>query len=154
MLLAFRLLGGVLAACSLTNSGGLINDIWASLDRGLPYATFTISPNLGPQLAPVISGFLTDRYGFRPSFWVLFAFSGVLLIMITFTLPETYPQFLLKQKVGITAKAHACLNQTTEDPRIRLHDYERRLVMTATGPSSIAKTGRFAPCSAKSSPDH
>ncbi|KAL8292552.1 hypothetical protein RQP46_001164 [Phenoliferia psychrophenolica] len=47
-LLAVRFFGGVLAACSLTNSGGVVGDLWPALDRNRPFATFGITPSLGP----------------------------------------------------------------------------------------------------------
>ena len=33
---------GVLAACSLTNSGGSIGDLWRPLERNTPFATFSM----------------------------------------------------------------------------------------------------------------
>lgn len=40
----------------LTNSGGVIADIWSSAGRGPATSLFTASVFLGPVLGPIISG--------------------------------------------------------------------------------------------------
>ncbi|KAL8292567.1 hypothetical protein RQP46_001179 [Phenoliferia psychrophenolica] len=109
-LIAVRFLGGTFAACSLTNSGGSIGDLWIPLERNRPFATFGITPALGPLIAPVVSGFLAQHQGFRVTFWLLFAVSGAIFLVFYFCLPETYHPVLLKRKAER-------LRRETGDPR-------------------------------------
>ncbi|TCD70210.1 hypothetical protein EIP91_004390 [Steccherinum ochraceum] len=57
-ILVFRLLGGMFAAAPLTNSGGMISDMFDAASRGKPVAAFTVTPFAGPSLAPLISGYM------------------------------------------------------------------------------------------------
>lgn len=66
----------------------------------LKFATFSVVPILGPLIAPVAAGFLSDRYGFRPVFWLLLVFSVLLFILFVITLPETYSPVLLRLKAA------------------------------------------------------
>ena len=38
----------------LTNSGGVIADIWSAQERGLASALFALAPFLGPVLGPIV----------------------------------------------------------------------------------------------------
>ncbi|SCZ92534.1 BZ3500_MvSof-1268-A1-R1_Chr5-2g07952 [Microbotryum saponariae] len=95
-LIIFRFLGGCFAAAPLTNSGGVIADLWGPDQRGDAMAIFSFMPFAGPALAPIISGYMeVTRTNFRWIFWVLTIFGGVCLGGILFFLPETYVPYLL-----------------------------------------------------------
>ncbi|TFK77215.1 MFS general substrate transporter [Pluteus cervinus] len=94
-LLVFRFLGGTFAAAPLTNSGALISDIWDANTRGKALAIFTLAPFAGPALGPTIAGFIAESVSWRWLFWVLSIFAGVCLVLIVFTMPETYAPVLL-----------------------------------------------------------
>ncbi|KAF8269310.1 major facilitator superfamily domain-containing protein [Lactarius quietus] len=98
-ILIFRFLSGTFAAAPLTNSGGVVGDIWDAKTRGNAMLIFAVSPFAGPSLGPVVSGWLAV-YGasWRWLFWVLTMFSGFCLVAIFFTLPETYGPVLLARK--------------------------------------------------------
>ncbi|GAA5877935.1 hypothetical protein JCM8547_007087 [Rhodosporidiobolus lusitaniae] len=55
-LIVFRFLGGCFAASALTNSGGVIADLWDADHRGDALAIFSLMPFAGPALAPIVSG--------------------------------------------------------------------------------------------------
>jgi len=44
----------------VTNSGGSLADIWAQDQRSVPFALFTTGSSLGPVVAPVVGGFVTE----------------------------------------------------------------------------------------------
>ncbi|KDE08728.1 hypothetical protein MVLG_01183 [Microbotryum lychnidis-dioicae p1A1 Lamole] len=95
-LIILRFLGGCFAAAPLTNSGGVIADLWGPDQRGDALAIFSLMPFAGPALAPIISGYMeVTRTNFRWIFWVLTIFGGVCLGGILFFLPETYVPYLL-----------------------------------------------------------
>ncbi|KAH9942618.1 MFS general substrate transporter [Amylocystis lapponica] len=90
-ILVFRFLGGVFAACPLANAGALMSDIWDAGTRGKALAIFTLAPFAGPALAPLCSGWMAVAgVSWRWVFWVLTLFSGACLVLIIFTVPETY----------------------------------------------------------------
>ena len=46
--------------------------------------------SLGPvNLAPVLSGYVADKYGWRTNFWILTAFTAVAFFLVVFVCPET-----------------------------------------------------------------
>ncbi|THH17387.1 hypothetical protein EW146_g3402 [Bondarzewia mesenterica] len=110
-ILVFRLLGGCFAAAPLTNSGGLVSDIWDAKTRGKAMVLFAVSPFAGPAIGPVVSGWINvGGASWRWLFWVLTMFAGACLVLVFFTVPETYAPALLVQK----AKE---LREATKDDR-------------------------------------
>ncbi|KAI0755190.1 MFS general substrate transporter [Daedaleopsis nitida] len=98
-ILVFRFIGGTFAAAPLANSGAVISDIWDASTRGKALAIFTLAPFAGPSLGPTVSGFMTVAgVSWRWVFWVQTIFAGVCLILIIFTLPETYVPVLLVRR--------------------------------------------------------
>ena len=98
-IIIFRFLGGTFAAAPLTNSGALISDIWDARTRGKALAMFTLAPFAGPSLGPTVAGFMNVAgLSWRWVFWVLTIFAGTCLILIVFTVPETYAPVILKRK--------------------------------------------------------
>ncbi|KAI9512855.1 MFS general substrate transporter [Russula earlei] len=98
-ILVFRFLAGTFAAAPLTNSGGVVGDIWDTKTRGKAMLLFAVSPFAGPALGPVVSGWIAvGGASWRWLFWVLTMFAGVCLILLIFTIPETYVPVLLVQK--------------------------------------------------------
>ncbi|KAI0788630.1 MFS general substrate transporter [Abortiporus biennis] len=98
-ILAFRFLGGTFAAAPLTNSGGIISDIWDADTRGKALAFFTLAPFAGPCLGPTVGGFMVVAgVSWRWVFWLLTIFAGVCVVVVFFTLPETFVPILLVKK--------------------------------------------------------
>lgn len=66
-------------------------DIWDADTRGKALALFTLAPFAGPSLGPTVSGFMAvSGVSWRWVFWVQTIFAGVCLLLVIFTLPETY----------------------------------------------------------------
>ena len=98
-ILIFRFLGGCFAAAPLTNSGGLIADIWDLDHRGQAMSLFGLAPFAGPALGPIVSGYITVTHtNWRWLFWVTTIFAGVCLAVIVLLVPETYTPALLAKK--------------------------------------------------------
>lgn len=51
----------------MTNSGGSLTDLWPSTHRSVPLALFTAASFLGPVIAPIVGGFLTEYGSVRDS---------------------------------------------------------------------------------------
>lgn len=74
-------------------------DIWDSDYRGTAMALFGLAPFAGPSLGPIVSGFISvGGASWRWVFWVTTIFAGTCLVLITFTMPETYAPVILKKK--------------------------------------------------------
>ncbi|KAI6153722.1 major facilitator superfamily domain-containing protein [Pisolithus tinctorius] len=98
-LLVFRFIGGTFASCPLANSGALIGDIWDAKRLGIASAIFAVAPFAGPGIGPVVSGYLVQsEVSWRWLFWILTVFAGVCLLLIVFTVPETFQPVILVKK--------------------------------------------------------
>ncbi|KAI9048757.1 hypothetical protein LZ554_007588 [Drepanopeziza brunnea f. sp. 'monogermtubi'] len=89
MLIAMRVLGGGAAASVQAVGAGTIADIWEVRERGRAIGFFFLGPLLGPLLAPIIGGALSQAWGWRSTQWFQAIYGGILVIMLTFCLPET-----------------------------------------------------------------
>lgn len=94
-----RFLSGFFGSAFLSVAGGAISDIFNKDEVGIPITLYTLSVFFGPSLAPIIAGaFAHDDY--RWTFIVLLIACGVCLILIIFTIPETYAPILLIKKAA------------------------------------------------------
>ncbi|EFW13702.1 MFS multidrug transporter [Coccidioides posadasii str. Silveira] len=103
-LIILRFFAGSFGSSPLTNAGGIIADMFSASHRGLAMGMFSIAPFLGPVLGPIIGGFLGMNAGWR---WVegfLAIFSGVLWIIGTLLVPETYAPVLLRKRANTLSK--------------------------------------------------
>lgn len=94
-----RFFAGFFACAPLTNSGGIIADIWDPSTRGIATSVFTMNVFLGPVLGPVVGSYVTvSHLGWRWVFWVMMIFAGFCTLFGIAFLPETYEPVLLAQK--------------------------------------------------------
>lgn len=89
MLIVLRILGGGAAASVQAVGAGTIADVWESKERGRAMGMFYLGPLLGPLLAPIVGGALSEAWGWRSTQWFQVIYGGLLLIVLTFCLPET-----------------------------------------------------------------
>ncbi|KAL2157773.1 hypothetical protein VTH06DRAFT_5041 [Thermothelomyces fergusii] len=97
-LLVFRFLAGTFGASTMTNSGGVVADLFPPSERGLAMTIFSGAPFLGPVLGPVIGGFVTMTVGWRWVHAVCCVFVAVAWIAGSLFLPETYGPVILQRK--------------------------------------------------------
>lgn len=98
-LLVGRFLTGTFASSPLSNAPAVMADLWDADERGKAMAFFVIMLQIGPALAPVISGFLQLTVGWRWCFYVLLLFGGA-SVGFAFAIPETYAPVLLQRKAA------------------------------------------------------
>ncbi|KAH7410875.1 major facilitator superfamily domain-containing protein [Cadophora sp. MPI-SDFR-AT-0126] len=96
-LLVFRFLAGMFGASPLTNSGGLIADMFPSSQRGIAMSVFSTAPFMGPVLGPIVGGFVSITVGWRWVQGVCCIFIGVVWLMGIVLVPETYGPVLLRK---------------------------------------------------------
>lgn len=97
-LLFGRFMSGFFGSCFLSIAGGTITDIFKKHEIGVPMCLYSLSPFAGPALGPLVSGFINDSVCWRWTFYVLTIFSGVMLLIVTMFVPETYGPVLLISK--------------------------------------------------------
>jgi multidrug resistance protein len=97
-LLVLRFLAGAFGSAPLANGGGTISDIFGARQRALAISLYATAALLGPCMGPVIGGFLGMNAGWR---WVegfLAATAGLMWLIISVAVPETYAPVLLHRR--------------------------------------------------------
>lgn len=98
--LSLRLLAGIFGSSPISNSGGVIADIFNPRERGLALSVFAASAFMGPVFGPIAGGFLGEAAGWR---WVL-ALSAILngvIFALCLSVPETYAPVLLRKRAQV-----------------------------------------------------
>lgn len=96
-LLVGRFLTGTFVSAPLSNSPGVLADLWDPLQRANAMAGFSAMVYVGPALGPVIAGFLELKEDWRWSFYVLL-WLGAVTAVLMLTIPETYAPIVLYNK--------------------------------------------------------
>lgn len=104
-LLVCRAIDGIAFSAPMTIIGGTLADMWKTEERGVPMAAFSAAPFIGPAIGPLVGGFLSDALGWRWLYWIQLILAGVVYVLITFTVPETYaPTILAARATKMRAK--------------------------------------------------
>lgn len=99
-----RFFAGSFGSSPLTNSGGVIADIFPARQRGLAMSIFAAAPFLGPAIGPIAGGFLGETAGWRWVMGLMAAVAGVALFCGTLLVPETYAPVLLRRRAERLSK--------------------------------------------------
>ncbi|KAJ4361019.1 uncharacterized protein N0V89_001588 [Didymosphaeria variabile] len=103
-LLVFRFFAGAFGASPLSNSGGFIADMFGPHERGVAMSMFSAAPFLGPLLGPMVGGFISETIGWRWVQGVMAIYIGIVWIVGSFTLSETYGPVILQRKAKRLSK--------------------------------------------------
>lgn len=99
-LLVLRFFAGAVGSSPLSNSGGVIADMFPASQRGLAMCVFASAPFLGPTLGPIVGGFAGESIGWRWVEGIVAIFTGVLWVGGMIVVPETYAPVLLKRRAA------------------------------------------------------
>ncbi|KAF2396958.1 MFS general substrate transporter [Trichodelitschia bisporula] len=99
-MLISRFFDGLAGSAFLSVAGGTVGDLFAKHELGLPMMIYTASPFVGPEIGPLVGGFINTRTTWRWTFYSLIAWSGLELLMLIFLVPETYAPALLRAKAA------------------------------------------------------
>ncbi|KAF2760246.1 MFS general substrate transporter [Pseudovirgaria hyperparasitica] len=97
-MLVSRFLDGVAGSAFLSVAGGTVGDMFSKSELSMPMMVYTASPFIGPELGPIIGGFINQYTNWRWTFYTLLIWAGVQLGLIVFFVPETYHPVLLRAK--------------------------------------------------------
>ncbi|PVH92613.1 MFS transporter [Periconia macrospinosa] len=103
-MLVVRFLDGLAGSAFLSVAGGTVGDMFARHELSAPMMVYTASPFIGPEIGPLVGGFIVQYTTWRWCFYVLMIWSGLQLGLIVFLVPETYHPVLLRQKAAILRK--------------------------------------------------
>ncbi|KAL9640120.1 MAG: hypothetical protein Q9204_000837 [Flavoplaca sp. TL-2023a] len=118
-LVLMRFIKGSFGSSLLANAGGVVADIFEPIQRGLGIIVFSASPLLGPVLGPVFGGLISQYAGYQWLEGFLTLLSGILWIVVSLAVPETYTPLLLERRAQrltkITGQYHVSkLNASKE----------------------------------------
>ncbi|KAI4950039.1 hypothetical protein J4E91_004695 [Alternaria rosae] len=97
-MLVARFLDGLAGSAFLSVAGGTVGDMFGKHELSAPMMVYTASPFVGPEVGPLIGGFIVENTTWRWCFYVLIIWSGVQLCLIVLFVPETYHPVLLRRK--------------------------------------------------------
>ncbi|KAF9454087.1 MFS general substrate transporter [Macrolepiota fuliginosa MF-IS2] len=89
LLMVLRCLQAAGSASTIAIGAGVISDISTPAERAGFFGFFLLGPMVGPSLAPVVGGALTQGLGWRSIFWFLCIASSACLVIIIIIMPET-----------------------------------------------------------------
>ncbi|KAM0342228.1 hypothetical protein ACHAPU_009633 [Fusarium lateritium] len=103
-LIVLRFFAGAFGSSPLTNAGGIIADMFEARERGLATALFAMAPFLGPTIGPIAGGFLGEHEGWRWVEGMMAIFTGIVWIVNSLVIPETYAPYLLRHRAAALSK--------------------------------------------------
>ncbi|KAL8704661.1 MAG: hypothetical protein Q9201_002195 [Fulgogasparrea decipioides] len=92
-LLVLRFFAGAFGSSALTNSGGVIADMFPASERGLAMSVFAAA-------GPIVGGFVGETVGWRWLEGIMAILTGALWIIGSLTIPETYAPLLLRNRAA------------------------------------------------------
>jgi DHA1 family multidrug resistance protein-like MFS transporter len=130
-LLVLRFLAGVFASPALTTGGASIGDVLTPANVPIGITCWSIAGTGGPSLGPLIGGVLSEKAGWRWTFWFLLIMGSVTLFILFFTFPETSEVTLLYRKAQRLRKLTGN-EKITSDGHIKLAELEPRDIVIET----------------------
>ena len=102
-LIILRFFAGAFGSSPLTNAGGTLSDMFDADERGVALCIFAAAPFLGPTLGPIVGGFVGETIGWRWIEGIIAIFCGIVWIVGSFYIPETYaPVIFQKRAIALT----------------------------------------------------
>ena len=97
-MLVARFFNGAAGSAFLSVAGGTVADLFPKSEIQLPMLMFTASPFIGPELGPLLGGFINQYTNWRWTFWVALIWAAVQWVLVVVLVPETYHPVLLRNK--------------------------------------------------------
>lgn len=97
-LMVFRFIAGLAGAPPISVGAGTLADLFDDSERNTPMGLWSLGPNLGPVIAPIISGFIVEYTSWRWVFWVLSMINGTMAALGIFLLRESFAPVVLARK--------------------------------------------------------
>lgn len=86
--LAARIVQGS-AAVGIVLSRAIVRDMYGNAKAASVIGYVTMGMTVAPMLGPAMGGFLAEQFGWQASFWLIFAFTTLVIVISWFDLGET-----------------------------------------------------------------
>lgn len=103
----FRGFAGLFASATMSIYGGSLADLLDVKWKARIWPVFALSPLIGPTIAPIANGWITQNLGWEWDDWITLILSGATFLLAIVMLPETsssmilyYKAYLLRQATG------------------------------------------------------
>lgn len=94
-----RFFAGFFGSAPITNTGGVLGDIWSPQQRGPAIVVYAFAVTAGPTLGPVVGGAIVDSYlGWRWLQYITGILMMAVLVLDILFLDESYSPVLLQYK--------------------------------------------------------
>ncbi|KAB8227373.1 MFS transporter [Aspergillus alliaceus] len=97
-LLIARFFNGFAGSAFLSVAGGTVGDLFPRHQLAAPMMVSTASPFVGPELGPLVGGFVNQYANWRWTFYTLLSWAAAMLVFIYVFVPETHHPAILTQK--------------------------------------------------------
>ncbi|KAF7187657.1 Efflux pump bik6 [Pseudocercospora fuligena] len=98
-LMICRFWQGIFGSAPVTNTGGVLGDIWTPAERGAAMVAYAMAVVGGPTLGPIIGGaFIVGRLGWRWTQYITGILMMFQLVLDVVFVDESYPPALLVTK--------------------------------------------------------
>lgn len=111
-MLVARFFNGVCGSGFMSVAGGTVGDLFNVHELALPMMVYTASPFLGPELGPIIGGFICQNANWRWVFYVLIIWSTVAYVAILIAVPETYGPIILRKRAERESRENVEMSST------------------------------------------
>ncbi|KAJ3405116.1 hypothetical protein CcCBS67573_g01091 [Chytriomyces confervae] len=107
-LLVFRFLAGIGGSAPIALAGSVVSDCFDRTEMGAAMSYYALGVILGPALGPIIGGIMTQSVSWHWVFYTVSIVGGILAIIGTFLLPETFAVVLVQraQARGVLSESH------------------------------------------------
>ncbi|KAF8306487.1 MFS general substrate transporter [Clavulina sp. PMI_390] len=104
-----RFFAGAFGSAPLTNSGGMISDLFAPYERAVPQTLYGTAPLLGPVVGPILGGYVSQSasLGWRWLFGIQAIITGLNLLAAFIYFPETFSPVILQRRAHKLQKESA-----------------------------------------------
>ncbi|KAH8817382.1 MFS transporter [Xylogone sp. PMI_703] len=133
-LLVLRFFASAFGSSSMTNTGGIIADMFSKAERGLATGLFATAPFLGPALGPIAGGFLGETQGWRWVLGLIAIVGGVIWIPAILALRETYAPFILQHRAKALSQMTGSVYVSRLDAGQPLKTLSQQLSVSLTRP--------------------
>ncbi|PWN95356.1 MFS general substrate transporter [Tilletiopsis washingtonensis] len=101
VLAVFRFFAGFGASAPLAVGGGLLTDVWPPEQRATAMAVFSLAPQMGPVLGPIMGGWITELLvAWKDIVYISSGLIAALLIAFIPFVKETYGPFILARRAA------------------------------------------------------
>jgi multidrug resistance protein len=88
-LIVFRTFEGFVVGCTIIAVQAIISDIYAPEERGAAMGAFLAPMLVGPIIAPLVGGALSEAFGWRATFYLLLVMGALISLVCWYVVPET-----------------------------------------------------------------